>query len=88
MTVFILLYAHRHGSDVSVYASRALAEEARSELIDTAIDDWDEEEPLLVPIRAALATGQHEEAAKAYDALQATVSEPEQFEIEEKTVVT
>ena len=45
--VYVGIYRHRHGEDISVYASEALAEEARQHI---AWQFWDElSDPLPMP---------------------------------------
>ena len=39
-TVYVIVWTHRHGEDISVFASEAGAENYRQE---TAADQWDEE---------------------------------------------
>jgi hypothetical protein len=78
MQVFVTLYSHRHGIDVSAYASRDLAEAAR---LDTAISNWAQEFPGEEP------PADLEELAEEYFARMAErFGGEESFEIEECSV--
>jgi hypothetical protein len=63
--VYVLIYDHEHGTDVSVYATDAMAQEARGEIVSRWCDDLDD--AITKKIRAALDEGHWATAYHLYE---------------------
>jgi hypothetical protein len=66
MTVYVLIYDHDHGTDVSVHATDAMAQEARGEIVARWCDDL-ADETITKKIRAALDKGHWATAYHLYE---------------------
>jgi hypothetical protein len=76
MDVFVAIYSHKHGQDVCVYATAALAEQARQEV---AREFWYDLENPPVPVPA--------DPADVYFSMKADEKYPEYFEILQRPVM-
>jgi len=79
VTVWVLLYEHRHGRDISVHWTEEDAVGTAAAIIGDWLDEIDDEDALK-RIEASLDKGKYTEAIKAWRAYQLGSMDPEFLE--------
>lgn len=67
MNVWVLIYEHRHGSDITVYATEQLAQGGAKELIEQYLDQEVQRQDARAAIRAALKANLLSDATELYN---------------------